>query len=130
MTPDLTIKRIELHDATVGVLIHSSGFRCYTLELPNKDNASNISCIPKGSYRAFKRVSAKNGNVIELEAVPKRSNIQIHAGNYTRNVQGCILVGDSIKDIDGDGIPDVTNSGNTLKKLLALCGDTLTITIE
>jgi len=44
--------------------------------------------------------------------------IEIHAGNYTRQIEGCILVGDSLKYLDGDDVLDVTNSKVTLRKLL------------
>jgi hypothetical protein len=100
------------------------------LELPYRDNAPNISCIPAGVYSYFKRNSPSNGDVLELVNVPKRTNVQIHKGNYTRNVLGCILVGASIADIDGDGIPDVTSSGKTLSELLALVDNEGTISIE
>jgi len=52
--------------------------------------------------------------------VPGRTHIQIHKGNYTRNTQGCILVGKSITFLDGDKTPDVTDSLNTLNKLLSM----------
>jgi len=44
--------------------------------------------------------------------------IEIHSGNYTRQILGCILVGDSLKYLDADDILDVTNSKHTLDKLL------------
>lgn len=116
-----TIKRIYLGDCTLGV-IEFGNERAYTLELPWLDNQQNISCIPAKKYRAAYRKSPSNGDVIELKNVEGRSYIQIHSGNYTSQILGCILVGDSIRDINGDSIPDVTNSKNTLKKLLAWAG--------
>jgi hypothetical protein len=44
--------------------------------------------------------------------------IEIHVGNYRRNTLGCILPGYGIKYLDNDGIPDVTNSGATMRALL------------
>lgn len=115
------LKRIYLHDCTVGV-IEFGGDRAYTLELPDLNNAKNVSCIPAKKYRAAYRLSPSKGDVIQLQNVPDRTYIQIHSGNYTSQILGCILVGDSIKDINGDKIPDVTNSKNTLKRLLAWAG--------
>ncbi len=120
MKIELTISRIYQNDCTVGILNHTSGFRCYTLELPYLDNKTSVSCVPAGVYECFKRVSSKNGEVFELRNVVGRSYIQCHSGNYTSQIEGCILVGDSLADINKDGTPDVTNSKNTLSKLLGI----------
>lgn len=107
-------------DCTLGALsIPSKDFTCKTLELPWLDNQRSISCIPEGKYLAYKR-NKSTGTVIELIGVPNRSYIQIHSGNYTRQIEGCILPGVAHIDIDGDGIPDVTSSKATLKKILSL----------
>jgi len=108
--------------ATIGML-EFNGFKCFTLELPWQNNRSGVSCIKSGEYNVVKYVSPSNGNVLLLQDVENRTHIQIHAGNYTRNVKGCILVGDSIKFLDDDGIPDVTNSKNTLARLIGRCED-------
>ena len=125
----LNIKRWYHKDCTLGRL-SVGGFQCFTLELPWLENQRSISCIPRGAYKAFKRQSAKNGLVVEFRNVPDRSNIQIHSGNYTRQIEGCILVGSSIAFLDGDSIPDVANSKETLAKLLALLPDEFEVTIE
>lgn len=127
----INIKRWYHKDCTIGRLSLSGGtFQCFTLELPWKENERGISCIPAGAYEAFKRMSPKNGSVIELSNVKDRSNIQIHRGNYTRQVEGCILVGDSVKFLDADTIPDVTTSGQTMDKLLSLLPNTFKVVIE
>lgn len=105
-------------DCTLGRLKYGS-FQCFTLELPWQDNQTSISCIPDGVYGASRYDSPKHGAVLLLESVPGRSWIEIHAGNYTRQIEGCILVGDSIRFLDGDTIPDVANSKATLGRLLA-----------
>lgn len=106
------------HDCTLGRL-WVDGFQCFTLELPWQNNMRNISCIPEDFYLVTKHKSPNHGDVLKLHDVPNRTHILIHAGNFTRNTQGCILVGDGIKYLDGDTIPDVTNSKKTLTKLLA-----------
>ena len=125
----MKISRFYHHDCTLGRL-SIDGFQCFTLELPDLDNQRNISCIPAGTYKARKYQSPSKGLCFLLEDVPNRTYIEIHAGNYTRQIQGCILVGDGIKFLDGDLIPDVTNSGATLKKLLSLLPDEIEITLE
>ena len=109
-----TISRIYQNDCTVGILNYGLNARACTLELPWKDNQPNISCIPAGYYIAQYRNSPSNGDVIELKGVPNRSYIQVHSGNYTSQIEGCILVGDSIKDINKDGVLDVANIKDTL----------------
>ncbi len=125
----LNIKRWYHKDCTLGRL-SVGGFQCFTLELPWLENQRGVSCIPRGTYKAFKRNSPKNGLVVEFRNVPDRSNIQIHSGNYTRQIEGCVLVGSSIAFLDGDSIPDVANSKATLDKLLALLPDEFEVTIE
>jgi hypothetical protein len=125
----LNIKRWYHNDCTLGRL-RVGGFQCFTLELPWLENQRGISCVPKGKYKAFKRQSPKNGSVIEFENVPDRSNIQIHSGNFTRQIEGCVLVGSSIAFLDSDTTPDVASSKVTLDKLLALLPDKFEVTIE
>ena len=114
----IQIRRIYQPDCTLGVLTTNTGLRLFTLELPWRENKSDISCIPSGEYGAFVRVSPKNGEVIELRGTGTRTNIQIHAGNFVSQIEGCVLVGLSIADINADGTPDVTSSRKALAKLL------------
>ena len=115
-------------DCTLGRL-SVGDFRCFTLELPWKNNERSVSCIPAGTYTMSKYHSPTKGWVFLLHGVPDRTYIEIHAGNYTRQIEGCILVGDGIKYLDDDGIPDVTNSKATLSKLLAMMPEHSTIKI-
>ena len=92
-------------------------FNCYTLELPWNDNKKRISCIPKGEYNVEKRQSTKYKNHFHVLDVPNRSYILIHQGNYNWHTKGCILVGKTLTDINGDGLRDVTSSVSTMNKL-------------
>jgi len=92
-------------------------FNCYTLELPWNDNKKQISCIPKGEYNVEKRQSTKYKNHFHVLDVPNRSYILIHQGNYNWHTKGCILVGKTLTDINGDGLRDVTSSVVTMNKL-------------
>lgn len=122
-------------DCTIGRLyvIQDDGkiqFQCYTLELPDFDNRKNISCIPAGTYQAFKRFSpSKQSEVIQLKDVPNRTYIQIHIGNYTRQIQGCILPGMYIKHIDKDGVPDVGGSEKAFETIMEIMPDEFEIEI-
>jgi hypothetical protein len=85
---------------TLGMIFHE-GFRCYTLELPWRDNKRSISCIPAGSYSVKVRLSPKYGQAYWVSDVPDRSFILIHSGNWAgdtsknfkTHVNGCILLG-------------------------------------
>lgn len=118
-----TISRIYQRDCTIGLLNYGLSKRACTLELPWLGNQSNVSCIPEGTYLAQYRNSPSNGDVIELKCVPLRSYIQVHSGNYISQIAGCILIGDSLADINKDGTLDVTNSKKTLIEFLAWAGE-------
>lgn len=95
---------------------------CKTLELADKGNQKNISCIPKGEYVAKLYNSPKRGLVYQLQDVPNRTAIQIHVGNYYTDIEGCILIGDNFSDINKDGYADVINSRLTFDKFMAFFG--------
>lgn|SRR5690606_6715413 len=113
---------------TLGIL-KAGSFKCCTLELPDKNNSPDISCIPAGTYRWVEHMSPNNGKCLLIKDVPGRTHIQIHYGNYTRDIRGCILPGDSIKFLDKDDILDVANSRATLSKLMAAVPSEGTIVI-
>lgn len=115
-------------DCTLGRLRYGD-FHCFTLELPWLGNSRNVSCIPAGTYKATKYISPRHGPVLLLHNVVGRTYIEVHTGNFTRQVKGCILVGSGIKYLDNDHIPDVTNSRATLVKLLTLVPDEVAIEI-
>jgi hypothetical protein len=102
-------------------------FKCRTLELPDRDNQRNISCIPEGHYDVVPRTSAKYKDHLHILDVPNRSLILFHWGNYAgsinprtghSDIRGCVLVGKAFVDLDGDGLADITSSKNTFKKLM------------
>lgn len=97
-------------------------FSAKSLELPWLDNQKNISCIPTGRYLCRRRSSQRYGDHFLLselgaEQVEGRKWILIHAGNYSSQIEGCILLGRDHIDINGDGYRDVTSSRNTLRLL-------------
>lgn len=92
-------------------------FDCYTLELPWKNNNTNISCIPTGVYHMVRRFSEKYGSHWWVQNVPDRNMILIHKGNYNTDTHGCILIGSKLYDINKDGNLDVMNSSKTMDEL-------------
>lgn len=95
-------------------------FECKTLELPDKNNARRVSCIPKGNYPVLYRYTPKRKGHYLVNNVPYRDLILIHTGNYNADILGCILVGDSLVDINKDNYKDVVNSRKTLDAILKL----------
>lgn len=95
---------------TLGIL-KMPGLTCNTLERPWKNNASNISCIPKGSYDVKWTFSTKFMRyTYEVQSVPNRSGIRFHKGNFFTDIAGCILLGNGYKDINKDGRLDIIGS--------------------
>ena len=109
----LLLNRFKSTDqGTQGVLI-GPGFMFCTLELPWRDNAPNLSCIPPGDYQTelikARRSIAGRQWLYFVKNVQGRSGILIHAGNFAgdpqkglkRNSWGCPLLGLSHGVIDG-----------------------------
>jgi hypothetical protein len=124
---------------TKGDLTVDNGFTCDTLELPWLNNASQISCIPKGVYKVVPRQSAKYGRHLHVTNVQGREFILIHWGNYAGSnnpatghpdIKGCILVGYGYADLNGDGLPEITRSKSAFIDLMSKCGEGFELTIE
>jgi len=98
-------------------------FAFCTLELPWLDNAIRKSCIPAGVYYCVKRWSKKYGDHWLIQDVAGRTLILIHHGNYNSDTLGCILVGKEFKDINGDGLLDLTDSIATMNALRKIMPD-------
>lgn len=113
---ELTIERkFSSNSCTMGYLIADDEVICYTLELPWKDNLNNISCIPVGTYNGILRYDKTDGWRIQLDNVPNRTGVQIHIGNYTREIKGCVLVGTDAK-VDDCSVQNSTIAYAKLKE--------------
>ena len=88
-----------------------------TLELPYKDNKTFVSCIPEGNYNVITRYSKSFGSHFHLKNVVNRTYILIHSGNFYTDIEGCILVGKDLSDINSDGLVDVINSAEAMQEL-------------
>lgn len=66
----------------------------YTLELPWRENAVGVSCIPEGLYRCVIAWSNRFGRLMpRLMSVPGRSGILFHPLNEVTQTMGCIGLG-------------------------------------
>ncbi len=130
------IDRHYEEEQTKGDLLINTGskkFMCKTLELPWLDNQSNISCIPEGKYTVVVRYSNKYKRHLHIIDVEGRGYILIHWGNYAASknprsgspdIRGCVLVGQSYADFDGDGHDEITASKKqTFNKIMDLIED-------
>lgn len=99
-------------EGTAGRLSLNGQFVCYMLELPARQNASNISRIPAGRYtvRHLPRSgSGKYRDVYHVINVPNRFGILIHQGNFAGDRQqgykthswGCLLPAKRLGTLSG-----------------------------
>lgn len=109
---------------TFGILTVDGQNPCYTLERPEVQ-------IPTGTYSVEITYSPRFSRPLPLlDAVPGRTDIRIHAGNWPRDTEGCILVGLGL----GDNM--ITQSIAALDPLVTQIqqavdsGDSVTITIS
>lgn len=108
---------------TIGVGMFED-FHFTTLELPRRDNEPFKSCIPGGYYTAKKIANhPKFKKCFLLMGVPGREGVFAHSGNFTHQIEGCILIGTGLKDIDNDNLLDVTSSVAAIQKLWAMLPD-------
>lgn len=124
--PKVTLTRQRVQDDTAGTpgTLDAGTFKCKTLELPWRDNAKGVSCIPEGTYTCRLHKSPRFGWVYWITNVPGRSEIVMHAGNFAgdrakklrSDVRGCVLVGDSFGQLQGQFA--VLRSGLTLQRLM------------
>ena len=105
---ELELKRIILTDETsIGTLSVDGQNECYTLEDKDRLLEKNpqakiphITAIPRGRYRLELRESPHFDCITpHLLNVPNYEFVLIHWGNYSKDTDGCILVG-TTKDID------------------------------
>lgn len=112
---------------TFGVF-SGEGLSFASAELPWRDNAPRVSCIPAGRYSCRPYSSLKFPNVYEVTGVSGRSAILIHSGNYAGDTAvglrsdalGCILIGLGRGELSGQKA--VTSSRAALDKLRAVVG--------
>lgn len=109
----LELVREYYPNGTNGQLLLNGDKVCSTIELPWKNNASQISCIPEGEYELRKRYSAKFGWHLQVLNIPGRQYILIHPANDAiKELKGCIA---PVSFLTGEG--KGTQSRIALEKL-------------
>ena len=106
-----TIQRLATSDVgTFGLMTWPNGPVLHTGELPWRDNAPDVSCIPIGTYEAILLYSPHfNRSLFHLQDVPGRSNCMIHPANWMGDaskglkceLEGCIALGLAQNEIGG-----------------------------
>lgn len=92
-------RRAYLPHVTLGVLTCAQR-TWVTLELPWRDNEPFKSCIPDGRYDVRRKSSRRFGETWEVLNVSRREAILFHAGNTTKDTEGCILIGTYLSEQD------------------------------
>lgn len=99
----LTLTRLEQNDfASYGHLCDGEGKQLgVTLELPWRENARDVSCVPAGTYTIKRRWSNKHKRELFcLENVPHRSDCEIHVANLPEDLLGCAGLGEAFGHVE------------------------------
>lgn len=75
----LELLRTYYPNGTNGEIWVNGQKTCQSIELPWRENARQVSCVPEGSYRLAKRYSLKYKWHLEVLDVRGRSLILLHA---------------------------------------------------
>ena len=105
-------------------------FSAMTLELADKYNQKQISCIPKGLYICDRITSPKLGVCYRVNDVPNRLHILIHVGNYYTDIKGCILIGQGLVKLDKNDDLDLVNSQMTMNNFQLIAGAKIQLIIK
>ena len=93
----IKVKRYEFRDTyTVGRMYIDDVYFCYTLEDKVREGAkvNGQTAIPTGTYNVIINHSNRfNRDLPLLENVPNFTGVRIHAGNTSKDTDGCILLG-------------------------------------
>lgn len=112
----LYLQRIYGEQGTNGTITYRGKHICHTIELPDKGNEKQVSCIPEGRYKLTRYHSKRFPNTIGVAQVPNRSGILFHAANNALNeLEGCIA---PVTTLTGPGRG--SESSNALNELKAL----------
>ena len=131
MEKTAVIERVYLPTETLGSWYVNGELVCKTLELPNKNNQRGISCIPEGTYEVIREAESNHHKYphFRILDVPDRDGILVHKITYVSGLKGCIGVGE-FKDLNGDKVPDMINSGVNLQKLYDMMPDRFNLIIR
>jgi hypothetical protein len=109
MKSDAILERLDRGDQGTFGRIVAGTFTCFTGELPWRDNAPSLSCVPAGTYRVIWTWSPRfRANKYRLVDVPARAGVLEHAANLMGDValglraqlNGCIALGERLGWMD------------------------------
>jgi hypothetical protein len=93
----LELKRFEFGDTfTIGKFYIDGIYHCYTLEDKVREGKkiNGQTAIPNGTYDVIVDVSTRFGKSLpHILNVPNFTGVRIHAGNTSKDTEGCILLG-------------------------------------
>lgn len=93
----LELKRFEFKDTyTIGKFYIDGVYHSYSLEdvVRKGEKVYGQTAIPNGTYDVIIDVSTRFGKPLpHILNVPNFKGIRIHAGNTSKNTEGCILLG-------------------------------------
>lgn len=93
----IKVKRYEFRDTyTVGRMYIDDVYFCYTLEdkVREGEKVNGQTAIPTGIYNVIIDVSTRFGKQLpHILNVPNFTGVRIHAGNTSKDTEGCILLG-------------------------------------
>ena len=105
-----TLERFAyLPEGTLGRFQIPNGPEIFTLERPWLHNKPFVSCIPPGTYPLEWDTTGRVKDVPRLRGVQNRTQINIHAANWVRQLQGCIALGMEW-EVDGHQQPSLLSS--------------------
>lgn len=102
------VRRVIKNGFVEGKLYVNDVFECFTVEDTDRKleaggtKVQNQTAIPKGEYKVIMSRSARFKKVLpEVLNVPGFTGVRIHAGNSSKDTEGCIIVG-SVNTKDDD----------------------------
>lgn len=97
------VRKVGNAGFTEGRLYIDDVFECYTVEdAIRKVKVQNMTAIPAGEYKVILSMSNRFKKILpEVLNVPGFTGVRIHAGNSSKDTEGCIIVG-AVNDRDDD----------------------------
>jgi len=98
---DLYLNRAEYGPVATTGAFTGAGLSLFSIEQPWRDNEKGASCVPEGQYALIPYNSPMHGwtwylqnHVLDVGGANEpRGYCELHAGNWARQLQGCIALG-------------------------------------
>lgn len=116
-------RREYLQDGIFGDLLDENyAHVCVTLEHAYGPGPIYTPKLPNGVYTCARGTHKLHNGIpfetFEVMNVPGHDNILLHAGNYNKDSEGCVLLGQT--EIQSSGHEMITNSKVTFEKFMQL----------